>query len=656
MAIPLGVALVWALVRLARRPGHRRDAGLVLIAYGLFGVVSGVEYLESVVGWRPPGALALEETMELVGFFLLLLAAAGHRRAAWGDLSTVIPDPARLVSLRSVLTLGLLFHAVTALLVVPELRDIHRRGDPGAWYPFAVYGLLACGAVTTREGVAPSERRTWRWLGGVFLLSSVNAMFAIMNIAVDIHLVLPRWVYAGTHVTYILLVLPACLLGLRALGWQHRPFRNVLVVITVLFFIVQLPGRIWWLDTMLAGLVAYLWTVAFITPAVPSDVPFAALRLRLVRPVLLGLLPVALAAGVWRLERDRPMWLVARPAPDSSLMATTLPRLPRLVLAVHYPWYGTPTGPSGRWWRWNHARVETLGNPRIVGFHDPRRVTASGRLEVGATNYPEDGPYDSRDPARIRAQLAQARAAGLDGFAVAWWGHDREEALGLAALFRHAAEAGLVLVPYYQAGELRRRGALGIAADLGRLLDRHGREAAWLRVADVPVVFLNASHHLRPSAWDVVRARLAAAGRRLFLVADVWSPEWLAVRSHWLPRFEAFHVSTPAMFLARGRDLDQVYGTLATLGREARRPFVPAVGPGFDDRSVRRPATVVDRAGGVTYDQTWQAALSVDPPWVLVSTWNEWHAGSEIEPSVEHGHRYLEATRVWAERFRRGGS
>jgi hypothetical protein len=62
------------------------------------------------------------------------------------------------------------------------------------------------------------------------------------------------------------------------------------------------------------------------------------------------------------------------------------------------------------------------------------------------------------------------------------------------------------------------------------------------------------------------------------------------------------------------------------------------------------------RAGGMTYDQTWQAALSVDPPWVLVSTWNEWHAGSEIEPSVEHGHRYLEATRVWAERFRRGGS
>jgi hypothetical protein len=293
---------------------------------------------------------------------------------------------------------------------------------------------------------------------------------------------------------------------------------------------------------------------------------------------------------------------------------------------------------------------------RVFAFHDPRRWAAPGRLDVGATHYPEGGPYDSRDPVRIRAQLAQARAAGLDGFAVSWWGHEREEALGLAELFRHAAGAGIVLAPYYETGELRRRGALGVAADLGRLLDRHGRDAAWLRVGGVPVVFLYAAHRLRPHAWDAVRARLAADGRRLFLVADVRGPEWLAARPDWLRRFDAFHVYTPVELLAEGRDLGDAYRTLARLGRESGRPFMPAVAPGFDDRQVRTPGTVVDRAGGATYDRTWEAALSVDPPWILVSTWNEWHEGSEIEPSVEHGRRYLEVTRAWAERFRRGGS
>ena len=280
---------------------------------------------------------------------------------------------------------------------------------------------------------------------------------------------------------------------------------------------------------------------------------------------------------------------------------------------MHYPWYGTPAGPAGRWWHWNHARLGMPEPARILGFHDPRRSVAPGRLDLAATHYPEDGPYDSRDPARIRIQMAQARVAGLDGLAVSWWGHEREEALGLAALFRHAGEAGLVLAPYYETGGLRRRGALGVAADLEILLDRHGSEPAWLRVGGAPVVFVYASHLLRPPAWDAVRARLRAGGRRLFLVADVRSPEWLAARPEWLSRFDALHVYTPVEFLARGLDLGQTYGALAALARAAGRPFVPAVAPGFDDRRVREPGLVIERADGATYEQSWRAALSVRP-------------------------------------------
>jgi hypothetical protein len=149
-----------------------------------------------------------------------------------------------------------------------------------------------------------------------------------------------------------------------------------------------------------------------------------------------------------------------------------------------------------------------------------------------------------------------------------------------------------------------------------------------------------------------VLARLAARGRRLFLVADVPSSNWLTARPGWLQRFDALHVYTPVVFVARGRDPAVEYRSLATLAAAAGRPFVPAVAPGFDDRQVRVPGTFVDRADGAMYDRSWHAAVSVEPPWVLVSTWNEWHEGSEIEPSVEHGRRYLDATRVWAERFR----
>jgi glycoprotein endo-alpha-1,2-mannosidase len=104
--------------------------------------------------------------------------------------------------------------------------------------------------------------------------------------------------------------------------------------------------------------------------------------------------------------------------------------------------------------------------------------------------------------------------------------------------------------------------------------------------------------------------------------------------------------------LARGADLAAVYRSLAARARAAGVPFLPAVAPGFDDRVIRVPGTVIPRAGGATYDATWRSALAAEPAAVLVASWNEWHEGSEIEASLEHGTRYLEATRAWAERFR----
>ena len=234
---------------------------------------------------------------------------------------------------------------------------------------------------------------------------------------------------------------------------------------------------------------------------------------------------------------------------------------------------------------------------------------------------------------------------------MSWWGRESEEAPSLTALFRGAGEAGLILAPYYETGELWRRGAAGVAADLVSLLDRHGHEPAWLRVGGVPVVFLYASHRLRPRAWDAVRARLDREGRRSSWSRTCRAPSG-SPRARTGSSASTPSTSTPRSCSSPGAGTCGAYRALADLARAAGRPFVPAVAPGFDDRQVRTPGTVVDRAGGATYDRSWEAALAVDPSWILVSSWNEWHEGSEIEPSLEHGRRYLDATRAWAERFR----
>jgi hypothetical protein len=338
-------------------------------------------------------------------------------------------------------------------------------------------------------------------------------------------------------------------------------------------------------------------------------------------------------------ERDRPLAL--RPALAARAPSRlVLPRTPRLVLAFHYPWYGTPDGPARRWRHWNHAQLAMPGE-RVLGFHDPRRG------QLATAHHPAGGPYDSASPRLIRAQMLAARAAGVDGFVVSVWGRESDEARVFGAMLAEAGDGGFRLAPYYEAGELWRRGGSGIAADLEELLARHGGSAGWLRVADTPVVFVYGAHRVRPPVWEYVRRRLAAGGHRVLLIGDATGPAWL-------PHQDALHVYSPIPGLARGEDPAVAYRARAALAAAAGLPFIPAVAPGFDDRRIRTPGTVVPRADGATYEATWAAALAVDPPWVVIASWNEWHEGSEIEPSRELGTRYLDATRAWAQRFRGG--
>jgi hypothetical protein len=73
--------------------------------------------------------------------------------------------------------------------------------------------------------------------------------------------------------------------------------------------------------------------------------------------------------------------------------------------------------------------------------------------------------------------------------------------------------------------------------------------------------------------------------------------------------------------------------------------------PAFDDRRLRGQLgfRIAPRLDGVaTYDRTWQVALDNRADYVLVTSWNEFFEGTAIEPTVEDGHTYLDATRRWA--------
>ena len=73
---------------------------------------------------------------------------------------------------------------------------------------------------------------------------------------------------------------------------------------------------------------------------------------------------------------------------------------------------------------------------------------------------------------------------------------------------------------------------------------------------------------------------------------------------------------------------------------------------GFDDRlntcwSWDEPRWI-DRRDGWVYNKTWEYVntYSGELPlnWVVIETWNDWNEGTEIEPSIEYGYKYLVST------------
>ena len=292
------------------------------------------------------------------------------------------------------------------------------------------------------------------------------------------------------------------------------------------------------------------------------------------------------------------------------------------VAAFFYPWYGTP-GVDGAYVHWGQN-----------GLTPPENVAAAF--------YPARGLYSSSDARVLATQMREMRGAGIDEVVTSWWGSGSIEDRRLPSVLEAARAQGLAVAAHLE--PYGGRTATSIARDVARLrlfgiLDFYvyGAEATpaadWASIADAlpPDVRLFA---------QTGKAGYAAAGR-----------------------FDGMYTYDTVVF--PGPRFDR-------LCRQARRQGLlcaPSVGPGYDARRAVGDLRVKPRHDGRTYDGMWTAALRARADLVTITSYNEWHEGSQIEPaSVRPSYldyegawgrsgrsaerAYLDRTRFWAERLR----
>jgi hypothetical protein len=310
--------------------------------------------------------------------------------------------------------------------------------------------------------------------------------------------------------------------------------------------------------------------------------------------------------------------------------------VPKQVLAFYYPWYASQEF-SGRWSHWEDVRPAE----KWIG---------------SSTHYPEIGAYDSADPAVIDRHMRQMADCGVDGVIVSWWGrradHDNR---ALETILDAAARHRLVVTVYYETIPSRDELEERAAEDLSYIVKRFAGHPAWQKVDGRPVIFLYArvvGEMGRFDRWSRVRNLVREqTGLAPFLVGDHISADALEA-------FDAVHEYNPVGALA-GKSIDDVRRAYhlaviqsETLARESGKPVAVTLIPGYDDTKIRKPGLACSRHDGQTLRAGWDSVAGRSVRWVLITSWNEWHEGSEIEPSAENGDRELGAMREGTTRFK----
>lgn len=311
------------------------------------------------------------------------------------------------------------------------------------------------------------------------------------------------------------------------------------------------------------------------------------------------------------------------------------------ISAYYYPWYGS----DGTHWNEGYqGKKEGLGP--LLGEYD------SGSVEV------------------IRRHLGMSHEAGIDNWICSWWGSGSREDETLRSRILPELETlgqgkpNLSFCLFYEAqGLLGLDPETGIEFDSAKvnlfaghfrwMADHYFSHPAYYRINARPVVYLYLSRTFSgdyPRALATARAVCAARGFDVYLVGDevYWGdPDQERLRlldavtpynMHGPREFEGLRDVTPFI-----ESCDALYARWREAAAAVGVGFIPNSMPGFDSSGVAPGAHYViprrlrpDAGPLSTFEAMSKMALRhLDPGLreMTITSFNEWHEGTQIEPS-----------------------
>jgi hypothetical protein len=303
-------------------------------------------------------------------------------------------------------------------------------------------------------------------------------------------------------------------------------------------------------------------------------------------------------------------------------------------------------------------------------------AASGGRREGLAGLHPLVGAYNSWDPTIIDKHMSQMNRALIDALAVSWWYDTRTNGPNriLDLVYEKALAHNLKITIDYEHGRFPLE---QVDHDLFYFLNRYQNHPAMLKVEGRPVVMIWTAWGHTPAEWQGVFDRLEKAGIRAF---PIMSGSYQNGKGReYLGPFRSLEEYT-LVDIEDGRLADfmkTMRGHIDEYNRtQALRNGKPAqhhatISPGYDE--TRNPGRKTKSGGfngagwkdrtkfgvnypddpdGAYYRGTFEAAMSSNPDWLHISTFNELAEFSHIEATFEHGYTYIDLTAEFVRAFK----